>query len=350
LEVRIKNAITDLQKKLDSPPVEYQVWRTVDRFRVPATGFTVGKVFFCQHNHPDVIREKKLIEDAIRGKQDCLDNYWPDHIEHFTLCRISVRAGDREAAFAIADAELQMTMAVINYFASFFTPSDQLPAICLPGRVPQYAIYQMADQISPRHKFSYRHQVHRFSSSFSFDVLDIKGNELTKGAFMKLNQLLLKPSGNEYVQRILTAVKWAGKSAAEENTENAFLFSAVALESLILGVKKSSDQQLSFKLRLRVSYLLGNNPEARAKISNIVKGLYNLRSGMVHSGKTQVPQIDLDYVRQITNTCVILILSSPKLSSVGTDDALEEWFDDVILGGTPWFEGGGAPTSAKTPT
>ena len=57
----------------------------------------------------------------------------------------------------------------------------------------------------------------------------------------------------------------------------------IALEGLLLDDRPSSDQ-LSFTLRLRGAWYLGDNPESRKQESARLKLLYELRSRAVHTG------------------------------------------------------------------
>jgi hypothetical protein len=68
---------------------------------------------------------------------------------------------------------------------------------------------------------------------------------------------------------------------------------AICLEAL-LG--DGSNQELTYRLRLRAALLLGKNLNERREISHAVKNFYDLRSKTVHGGETSLDEVAL-------NTC-----------------------------------------------
>jgi hypothetical protein len=149
-------------------------------------------------------------------------------------------------------------------------------------------------------------------------------------AFKKASELLVGPEGH-LSDRLLGAIKWAGKASATEKREDSFIFYAIALESLLLG--QHHHDQLTYKLRLRAAHLLGLKASARARIRDRVKRLYDLRSTIVHSGRTKVPRADLDELRIFAQSCIIRLLSDHTFTKCLTDDQLEDWFEDKVLCG-----------------
>ena len=61
----------------------------------------------------------------------------------------------------------------------------------------------------------------------------------------------------------------------------------IAFEALFINDEPEKDQ-LSFKLRLRASLLLGSNVEMKREIFNLIKAFYDCRSSAVHTGKSKL--------------------------------------------------------------
>lgn len=334
LDDRITAAIKDLREKLKAPLVDWEVWRMVDRLKVPAEGFALGKVLFCDSNHQDAKKAKSRLVEILESTLNpppptSIPHYWPDSFSNHTLCRISVKAGDSTAAMQLSDGELHTTMAVLNFFASVVFDLTFLPVVCISDSLSSYDTTEVALTDSPTPSFSTSHTAHRFTAPFALE--EFNGHVQVKAALEKVDTLLRDQGDIKFRDRLLTAVKWAGKAAASESRENSFLFYAIALESLLLGGK--DDVQLSYKLRLRAAHLLGLNSKGRASIRDRVNRLYDLRSAMVHSGKTQIPEADLSSLRIITQSCIIHLLGTDKFKNIATDKVLEEWFENALMSG-----------------
>jgi hypothetical protein len=143
---------------------------------------------------------------------------------------------------------------------------------------------------------------------------------------------LLKGTGEEAVrERLMTAMKWAGKGGAADNNEDSFLFFALALESLILGGRNKDE--LRYRFALRLAHLLGSTKAEKSRIRDYAKrNLYDLRSVLVHTGKAPIPDSDLDTLRRMTFESVLKLMADEKFENIVTDKALENWFEDALVG------------------
>jgi len=110
------------------------------------------------------------------------------------------------------------------------------------------------------------------------------------------------------------------------------MFYTIPLEALLLG--QQHNEQLAYRLRLRAAHLLGLKSSARSRIRDRVKQLYGLRSKIVHCGRTEISQTDLDELRIIVQSCIIRLLSGPIFNKFSGDAEIEAWFEDRIISGT----------------
>jgi hypothetical protein len=141
----------------------------------------------------------------------------------------------------------------------------------------------------------------------------------------------LRGPQNGWSERLISAIRWAGKGSITRNRENAFIFYAIALEALLLG--QTHKEQLSYKLRLRVAHLLGLKNSSRSKIRDRVSKLYSIRSKIVHCGSNKLSQSDLEELRIITQSCIIRLLSDPIFKDFSKEEDLENWFEEKIVSG-----------------
>jgi hypothetical protein len=332
VDERIGASIALLETKLKAQPSDWEVWRTVDRLKVPAEGFTLGKVFFCSAEHEAAKKTRERMVTWLESKFNPLLpqtvlHFWPERYSAQTLCRIATKAVDATAARELADGELQTTMAVLNFFASLVFDTSFLPVVCIPGNVSTYTISELATPKEPEPAFFSAHSAHRYTAPF--DLSTLNSDPRVGAAFAKAGSLLRDEGQRDFRDRLLTAIKWAGKGAASQTEEDAYLFYAIALESLLIGGKKHD--QIAYKLRLRAAHLIGINPKGRASVRDHVKDLYDLRSAMVHSGKTRIPKTDLVLLRFLTQSCIIHILGTDRFEKITTDEAIEQWFEDLLM-------------------
>lgn len=334
LDQRIDASLKILRKKLESPLVDWEVWLPVARIKVGEAGFTFGNAFFCNKDHELARQAKGKVGSILEtGKNVDVEAFmaeiWPEEFSQFTLCRIVVQAVDKTAARELAAVEWETTASVLNFLVSLVFPVDWLPLVCLPSELPSYEtkMLVLGEQPTPTWRFSAKSE--SFEAALNLNAF--LSNDQIKKAMGKANDMLRNESENEYCERLITAMKWAGKGAKANRREDAFLFYSIALEALLLGGKHY--EQLSYRLRLRAAHLLGDNQTERIYKRNQVNDLYKLRSRIVHTGKLQIPRADLDALRRLTKKAILRLLKDPQFDAINTEEALEAWFEDALMCG-----------------
>jgi len=128
------------------------------------------------------------------------------------------------------------------------------------------------------------------------------------------------------ISKIKLAITYFNKSYIEPYTpRDSFLDIMICLENLFL---KGTQQELSYKLSMRIAHLLGETVEERAKIFQFIKDAYRRRSGIVHGG--DIRNLNEEYlfrVRDIARKSIRYLLQNLRLWS-GTEQ------DKVILNDT----------------
>jgi hypothetical protein len=109
---------------------------------------------------------------------------------------------------------------------------------------------------------------------------------------------------------LLTSVQWAGRATVEPKRELSFLLFAIALEAVVLP---EHNQELTYRLSLRVAGLMGRTREQRVELKSSVADLYGVRSKIVHSGSYEVTDEDLGRIRWLTKSVLLRLLRRRSL-------------------------------------
>ena len=105
------------------------------------------------------------------------------------------------------------------------------------------------------------------------------------------------------------AIEYFNKSYIEPYTpRDSFLDLMITLENLFL---KGTHQELSYKLSMRMAYVLGEGQKDRIDIFNFIKDAYNLRSKIVHGEKSdKLNNQKLLELRKLTRKSIIYFLEN----------------------------------------
>ena len=127
--------------------------------------------------------------------------------------------------------------------------------------------------------------------NLEYDDLDgTLDTDLKKQVFLKQRLKLLAKalSHQESSEKICLAGRWLFESYCGNNELLSFVQTTVCLE-ILLGDKAVSDLMgLGELLRNRCAYLIGQNHAQREEVLNDFKKIYDIRSKIVHRGKSQL--------------------------------------------------------------
>lgn len=328
-EKSLRKKVEAFKQSLNSRLTRWEIVGFLERIKVPQEGLEFGMVLLCNHTHEAIKffeQKTKNAEERSRANKNSVIVTFPKNPEHFTFYRIFVEAGDDDAARQLAQYELESTLDALNFFASFFYLIDRLPALCAHHK------QERKDATFVRKENSEGFNI-QFANNFyheTFDPQIISKDKDISLAFKRADELL-RSQQNSWTERIISAIKWAGKGSITRNRESAFAFYAIALEALLLG--QGHHEQLSYKLRLRAAHLLGLKNSSRSNIRDRVCKLYSIRSKIVHCGSNKLSQSDLDELRIITQSCIIRLLSDPIFKGFSKEQDLENWFEEMIAFG-----------------
>jgi hypothetical protein len=335
LENQIETSVKGLKEKLKAQSIKWEVWQFIEGLKIPHDGFEFGKASFYSleseyiKNRPEEITAKtkipwKFFDDWSQPKPNSL------------LCRICVGAVDGKASLQKADSELILTLGVLNFFAwPVSSKMAGVPPVTEANRIPisrkldpKAVAVKIAFSEGPKLGFQSE------SSPAHIDFFDLplfkRAAPDIQGVFNKANAFLKEEGKNDFRDRILTAMKWAGKGGTAASNEDSFLFFALALESLLLGGDDKGE--LRYRFALRLAHLLGATKSERLKIHSYAKKyLYDVRSSLVHTGRAQIPDSDLYTLKRMTYESIFKLMRDEKFGSINSDEALEKWFEEVCL-------------------
>lgn len=243
------------------------------------------------------------------------------------VAAIEVSANDGDAARSLAVRELRLTVDVLNFF------SDLVPCsrayVSLPGDAQgeNVVVPFLIVEGSKKTNFSINHETWGRRGELSLPKLWEVESQRGLG-FARINSLLCG-SRNALEERIIASLQWAGRATAEAKREEAFLLYAIALESLVLSDNIATE--LTYRLRLRIAHLLGENTESRRELFAEVGHLYNIRSKIVHSGSFQVTDADLSTLRAITKSALIRVSTKQEFLLLSHPKELADWFEGRVL-------------------
>ena len=119
------------------------------------------------------------------------------------------------------------------------------------------------------------------------------------------------------------AIEYFNKSYTEPYTpRDSFLDLMITLENLFL---KGTNQELSYRISMRMAYVLGKDKEDRKNIFDFIKDAYNLRSKIVHGEKSdKLDNQKFLELRELTRKSIIYFLENE-------DNWNGKKLDEVIL-------------------
>jgi hypothetical protein len=120
--------------------------------------------------------------------------------------------------------------------------------------------------------------------------------------------------------------------AREDFEDVEIVNSLTALEALLLNDSKS---ELTYRLSMRVAYLLGTNDETRKRLFRDVKEFYDLRSTIVHGSQIKPKhQSRLEQSNELREIVRIVLLTILALIGEGMNKSqIDQLLDEIIFDG-----------------
>ncbi len=271
---------------------------------------------------------KTIVERERRAREESRKELEAGFVGH-AVASFTVRAHDNDAAKQRGVEHVRRVVDVLNYFDGFLDErrgKDRRAYLAPDGRRTSlnWACYRVDGEA-----------VHA-SVGFPPSNRHVAGVDLTaerpaKIGMMRANELLAKTSRSDLEERIVNALAWAGRAAVAHRRDQAFLFYAIALESVL--TKPSTRVGVTDRLRLRAAHLIGRGSEARQQILHLMSELYEIRSTIVHSGDSgTLTDADLQAIAELVDLALTTILRDEKFTKMRDARDFDCWFDAQLLG------------------
>ena len=355
---QVKDAIATLGQELSKPLELWEVHQPVEGLNPRGLPVKFGNVRFywgdektCRAMKSSVKRVLQTSPDSPGTKRMIAKQLAEQVEEDFkgkSFCSVVVAARSQNSAFARALRELSLSIDVVNLFADVIMLTSNGGRLYLPGEANPTGGFSMMLQLESgaiKRRQSISQNSPRLGTS-SYLAGPLSPFSMSKEAIAALkpygwdraSQILAKETRTEMEDRILAAMRWAGRATVTEMrdkdkkgtflvAEQAFLLYAIALESLLL--KKESE--LSYRLSLRGAHLLASKPEYRREVQKDLVDLYGVRSQIVHSGSSSVKPDQLKRLRSHTKTAIFIVLTHRNFRAMQTEKEFLEWFDARLL-------------------
>ncbi len=108
-------------------------------------------------------------------------------------------------------------------------------------------------------------------------------------------------------QRVLNAARWYFDSHCGANLQVRFVQIATAFEILLGDHAQSRETGLSTLMANRCAYMLGKNEASRRKICEAFRAGYDIRSKIVHTGKTRLSSNEIGHFSYMQALCALVI-------------------------------------------
>jgi len=280
-----------------------------------------GHAVITTMKHTD--HEKEMIKVKLREWIDC-------EFGGRTVAAVEVNALDQAAAKRGALDTLRETLDVLNYCRSV-----------LPYPVRSW-VYGDADPM-PRRAASLLYRGSQedpqgFSMPFEnigtlgkMDLEVLADDDAGRASVTQILAIAGRSSRSEVEEKVVTAARVAGAALTRHRRDHAFLLNVIALESLMLGEQRNEiPGPLQYRLGLRCAHLLADKVDERRRIVSRVRAIYDRRSAIVHQGKSDVTESEVDAAEWLVHRCLQRILARPEIVA-GKSEALRQWFEDLIL-------------------
>ena len=329
-DVRIKKVADELRQKLTARRITYCCYIPVRGMKKAGLPFSVGQVEFAVFDDSLADRFREAVskhEFQREMKLEKLEQDIKDGI-HDKVCGIvNVEAKDYEAAQIVALNRLRLVLDILNFFSNM-VPNHPRAWVYLPGDLEPYPFQALILNKDDGASFSLPSQ--RIGPLMELSILRIiESDTKYRIGFAYINSLLRKNNPNKFDQVLITAIHWAGRAVVAKRREESFLLYAIALESIILS--DNPDTELSYRLRIRIALLLASGLERRLEIHNTVRDLYTLRSKLVHDGRYEITDLELESMRAIARSCLTLLCIDPKFHTMRSPKDFGDWFEKQVF-------------------
>ena len=321
VRLRIRDAIGEFRAFIGTPAQKHECWIEIEGLDSDSLPATFGATRFSVVGDEGIedlrkgFIEGQTIDDTAQTLS-AIDSMGGE-IRGRTVAIGSVLARDAAAALALAARQVRSTVECINFFADVI-PSNRARLRIPVGGKGSGSSVRMA--VTDHGAFSYSPEA-EIPWTLSLDRLSELAGPSGK-AVERVDALLARQGRSEIEELLLRAVRCCGRATDAESLEDKFLFSMIALETLTLPKRVRNIRQ---HLASRSARILGRGDSDSRDLEREIKGLYDIRSRLVHDGSLEVKEDDCARGHSIALTAVVLVLVSPEVQGAHTLDEMHDY-------------------------
>ncbi len=324
----IDKAVEHVRTVLTAPLREYECWLEVAGLERASLPLTFGETSFSHlrstKRDPSRLSLHKLRSTLPRATLTNLQQSLGHAFVGTSVGICCTQARDKTAAIEQAEETIRASIECLNFFSDVAEPGRA--RISLPNERTSATESSRLLAGKDHHMVERSWQLHS-PSSLSIEEWQSPGTPLGEAAAF-VERLLCKRDPNPVENLLLSAVRWAGRAAATASPQDAFLFSAIALECVTIP---SSSDELTYRLSHRVALLLHNCYEERVVVSKELRDLYKVRSKIVHDGDFPA-SIELRHkMRDIVIRTIIRMLNDSRVRESVRREELDAYFEELAL-------------------
>ncbi|MDA2190722.1 HEPN domain-containing protein [Bacillus cereus] len=139
--------------------------------------------------------------------------------------------------------------------------------------------------------------------------------------------LLAKSNLNDMEQRIISAIKWAGKALRDEEPARAFIQYMFAFEALLQFQQRGQlvSPSITYQISEFVAFIVNESLDDRIRTEKMIKDLYGKRSTIVHGGSTEVSEDELSQAFSLLKNIIVILLVHEEFKDIKSIQHLNEW-------------------------
>jgi len=316
-DLLISRTFEKLNQSLAGGFRQYQVFYPIGGLAMNGLPFTFGKIEFF------------LLDDQfLNGINSIFHEQVREHKVVFTpYASIFVETYDTDIARQMAREIIGAHLDIINFYNDL-VPYSTGQFLYLPGEANSTTVVSFTRENAPRVS---ENVGICFNVAGPFEIslpLIVNSSQKYHTGFMRVIDLL-KKDRSEYEEKLLLALRWAGKASVsfvQGHKADAVIKFVIALETILL---RRRSKQKTQKLCSRAAALLATNGTDPKSVYDEFITLYDNRGDMVHAGFIDnVSDASLEKLRYITKSCLLTLLEGEPFCKMTQDNELNDWFNN----------------------
>lgn len=326
---RLRIGLNELRKWTDDSETLFQVYFPIFGINGPDRPYKFGICTFRLLNRQYCTRQLRLHLTGANEPSRNLElrrRFFGKMEGHPAVC-LTIRAIDAEAANQRGLEIARSTIDVLNCIIA--------TSIRVGSTHPLLQLLNDADSSNARavvlgrglSRFPLQSQ--RMPLHIPFLLMDKLSRRLIRNASAIARTLESDTESNGSMKsRLALAMQASGRALRSINWQETLLHSMIGLETLVCDKTHS---EVTYRVKQRIAFLIGNSAESRSKIMSRVGKLYTTRSEIVHTGTTKGSREDADIALIYLNLAVQRILTDPQFRRMENLKDLMAWYDKKLM-------------------